>query len=125
MPGGATIARRTKYTPETVQKLLDALKMGATYQLACGYAGIHFDTFNEWRKAKPEFSEQVSLAEGMAAFGWLSQIEAAARDGTWQAAAWKLERRYPQDYGRSVTEHQGKDGGPLVIALAGVDLERV
>ncbi len=117
--------RRTKYTPETVKKITDALKLGATYKLACGYAGIHFDTFNEWVKAKPEFSEQVSLAEGTGAITWLAKIEKAATDGTWQAAAWKLERRYPQDYGRTVTEHQGKDGGALVVTIAGVDLERV
>jgi hypothetical protein len=118
------MARKTKYTPEVVKKLTDAIKLGATYQLACGYAGISFETFNEWRKAKPEFSEQVSLAEGSGAVTWLAKIEKAASVGTWQAAAWKLERRYPQEYGRTVQEHQGKDGTPLVL-LAGVETERV
>ena len=42
-------------------------------------------------------------------------IEQAAKDGTWQAAAWKLERRYPQEYGKTVQEHQGKDGGPIQV----------
>jgi hypothetical protein len=27
--------------------------------------------------------------------------------GTWQAAAWKLERRHPHIYGRRVVEHDG------------------
>ena len=41
--------------------------------------------------------------------GWLAKIEQAANQGHWQAAAWKLERRYPQEYGRTVqnVEHSG------------------
>lgn len=94
------MARPTKYTPETVEKILEAIRKGATYELAAGYAGITYETFNAWMKAKPTFSVAVKAAEGVAALGWLEKIEAAANDGNWQAAAWKLERRYPRDYGR-------------------------
>ena len=111
------MARRTKYTPEVVQRLTDALQLGATYELACNYAGISYETFNEWRKAKVEFSDAVQKAEGVAVIGWLAKIENAANDGEWTAAAWKLERRYPQQYGRKVQEIQGKDGGPLTIRV--------
>lgn len=100
------MARRTKYTPETVKKITDAIKIGATYSLAAGYAGIAESTLYDWLAKRPEFSEAVKAAEGMGAVGWLAKIEKAASDGTWQAAAWKLERRYPQDYGRTVQEHQ-------------------
>lgn len=102
------MARKSKYTPEVVKKLTDAIKLGATYELACGYAGIHYDTFNEWIKAKSEFSEAVKAAEGAAAVGWLARIEQAAVK-SWQAAAWKLERRYPETYGRTVQDHRIKD----------------
>jgi hypothetical protein len=49
---------------------------------------------------------------------WLARIEQAASEH-WQAAAWKLERRYPKDYGRSVQQHEvgGPDGGPLTIVF--------
>lgn len=109
------MARKSKYTPETVAKILEAIKMGATYDLAAGYAGVHYDTFNEWRKGKSEFSEQLKNAEGIAAMIWLAKIERAASDGEWQAAAWKLERRYPHSYGKTVQaqEHSGPDGGPI------------
>jgi hypothetical protein len=40
----------------------------------------------------------------------LAKIEKAASDNNWAAAAWKLERRYPDVYGRTVQEHTGKDG---------------
>lgn len=110
------MGRRSKYTPETVKKLTDAIKLGATYELACGYAGISFETFRQWRDRKPAFLDAIKAAEGVAAVGWLAKIEKAASDGTWQAAAWKLERRYPEEYGRQGTqriENVGDGGGPM------------
>lgn len=94
------MSRPTKYTDETLDKLLKSIAVGAPYTHACNYAGISFETFNEWRKDKPEFSELVKEAEGKAVTGWLAKIEKAASDGNWQAAAWKLERRYPHEFGR-------------------------
>lgn len=116
------MARPTKYTPETVNKITQAISMGATYELAASYAGITYKTFNEWMNSpsKSAFCEAVKLAEGKAALVWLAKIEQAASDGAWQAAAWKLERRYPHAYGRNVTQMEvmGKDGGPVEISDA-------
>lgn len=95
--------RKSKYTPDTVKRLTDAITLGATYELACHYAGIHIDTFYEWQKQHPEFTETIKNAEGKGVLQWLAKIEKAASDGSWQAAAWKLERRYPQDYGLRLT----------------------
>ena len=116
------MGRRSKYTPETVDKICQAIELGATYKLACQYAGINFDTFCQWRETKSEFSDRINTAEGKAAHRWLAKIEVAA-NVHWQAAAWKLERRYPQDYGKTVQEqqHTGKDGGPLTITIFAED----
>ena len=113
------MARPTKYNADTAKKICDAIRIGATYKLACNFAGISEDTFALWRKKIPEFDTDVVQAEGAGAVGWLAKIEKAANDGTWQAAAWKLERRYPQQYGRQVIEqqHTGKDGGPIHVAI--------
>lgn len=92
--------RRTKRTPETAAKLVQAIRLGATYELACGYAGIDRSTFYRWMNADSDFYNTIKNAEGMGAIGWLAKIEKAANDGSWQAAAWKLERRYPEIYGR-------------------------
>lgn len=109
--------RRTKYTPETVDKLTQAIRLGATYQLACNYAGIGVSTFHDWLNAKPEFSQAIKEAEGKAAVLWLGKIEQAASDGNWQAAAWKLERRYPDMYGRNRVELTGANGGPVQVEM--------
>jgi hypothetical protein len=93
-----------------IDKLASAIQIGATYQLAALYAGISHDTFLRWRKKAekaPEGSDLARLrdrlqeAEGRAAIGWLARIEQEANNGDWKAAAWKLERRYPETYGRT------------------------
>jgi transposase len=94
------MARPSKYTPEAVERIVEALEQGATYEAAAAHAGVHYDTLNEWRKEFPEFSEALKGAEAKAELHWLEQIEAAAADGAWQAAAWRLERRYPARWGR-------------------------
>ena len=106
--------RRSKYTPETVDKLTQAIRLGATYQLACNYAGIGVSTFHDWLNKKPEFLEAITQAEGDAAIKWLALVNKGAQDLP-QWAAWMLERRYPQDYGKRAVEVSGPDGGAIVI----------
>ena len=111
--------------PALRTRILDALRVGATYVHACAYGGIAYNTFNEWMKrgeaarsgAFLDFYEDVKKAEGDAVAKWLGVIDKAALDGQWQAAAWKLERRYPETYGRRIiqTEVSGRDGGPVEI----------
>ena len=115
----------TKRTPENLQKIVQAIKLGATYELAANYAGMSYETFNEWRKADVEVSEAIKQAEGQAAVLLLSKIEQAATDGNWQAAAWKLERRYPKMYGRTVQEqeHSGELKVNVVYAKPSTDTD--
>lgn len=113
------MGRRSKYTPEVVQRITQAIELGATYELACGYAGISTATFYDWQNKKPDFLEAIKAAEGRASVKWLAKIEQAASEGTWQAAAWKLERRYPTQYGRSVQDVNAKVdvAGEVAITL--------
>lgn len=113
-----SVPARSKYTPERVKRFLDAVRLGSTYRLAAAYAGISHETYANWLDSKPEFFAAVKEAEGVAVVGWLAKIEKAANDGNWQAAAWKLERRLPEDFGRKdrqSVELTGKDGGPIEL----------
>ena len=110
------MSRPSKLTESTMQKLCDAIALGATYTLAAKFAGISYATLKVWRaqaeQARPgtkarQLLERLDDAEGRAAVRWLGQIEQAAREGAWQASAWRLERRYPQEYGRQVIQHDG------------------
>lgn len=109
--------RKTKYTPETVQKIVQALNVGATYKIACDYAGIGTTTFYDWINSKPEFSDAVKEAEGSGAVMILARIRKEADSGSWQAGAWILERRYPEMYGRKVIQHAGDPDAPLHIVI--------
>ena len=108
-----SMARPTKYNEERAAQIEQAIGVGATRKLACLYAGIDIGTLENWEKRYSVFSERLKKAEGRASIGWLAKIEKAANE-EWQAAAWKLERRYPQDYGRKVTEVTGAGGKELL-----------
>ena len=44
------MARPTKYTPEAVKRITDALSAGASRRAAADYAGIDQDTLANWMK---------------------------------------------------------------------------
>ncbi|MDA0990771.1 MAG: hypothetical protein O3A51_08475 [Verrucomicrobia bacterium] len=126
------MARPTKLTPETQKIIVDAIQLGSTYVLASQAAGIAYNTFNEWMKAGEvaksgvvrEFYESVKKAEGQRVARWLSKIEAAANDGVWTAAAWKLERIYPETYGRQRVEIE-HSGNINVSSLSDEELQAI
>lgn len=112
-----------KLTPEAIEKISHAIRLGATYDLAASYAGISRVTLWGWLKKGEkansgkfkELYDAVNEAEGKAAIGWLAKIEQAANDGNWAAAAWKLERRYPNDYGRQRLDIESDNKVEIVV----------
>lgn len=111
------MGRKLKLTPEVQDLIVKALGVGATHEQVCGVAGISHECFYNWlrqgetgRQPYSDFSEAVKKAEHQASVGWLALIEQAARQGHWQAAAWKLERRYPKMWGRQLAD---ADAQPL------------
>lgn len=64
------------------------------------------------------FAEEVEKARAQSEVRALTHIQQAALDGTWQAAAWFLERSHPQRWGRRRMEHVGPDGGPVQVDVS-------
>lgn len=67
--------------------------------------GISKTTLKVWRlraangeEPYAAFMARVEKAEAAGAVAALDCIQAAAKEGTWQAAAWLLERRYPKQF---------------------------
>ncbi|HEY7119665.1 MAG TPA: hypothetical protein VH475_23950 [Tepidisphaeraceae bacterium] len=105
------MARPTKLTPQVHAILVDAVRRGASYALAASAAGIHAVTFEQWRAAGKlatqgrayELVLAIQQAEAEAALMRLDRLRVAGEEH-WQADAWWLERRFPQDFGRRITE---------------------
>ena len=110
--------RPTKYTPETSKIILDAIGLGVPFRHACAMAGIDESTFSRWRDRYADFADAVKAAEARAVAGRLARIR-RAEDESWQAAAWYLERRYPQEFGRTVQDvnHGGQADNPVPIVI--------
>jgi hypothetical protein len=90
---------QTKRTPEVDARIAQAIRLGGSYRDAAAYAGISEDTLARWRKRFADFAALLARAEAEAKVHWLARIEqAGAQD--WRALAWKLERRYPAEWGR-------------------------
>lgn len=103
------------YDNRFLAKLEEALSRGATLAIAARYAGVSPSRLAGWCKqdleGNPRFrglNALIDRARADAAIALLACIDASAQDGDWRAAAWKLERLYPEDYGRKITTtHHG------------------
>ena len=114
--------RYTKLTPELQQEFIAAIESGLTNKSACDYVGIDESTFYAWlniaRKAeleaaengtkipkniKPfsEFSKSLKKAEARFKAYHCKNIKRAGDEGAWQASAWLLERKFPEEYGKN------------------------
>ena len=120
-----TCLARTKLTEEMVGQAIrlkaDGLSNG---DIICAL-GIHESTFYRWI-GNPRGRLQRALCEGLkkeeASFKQtlLTTIRAAAlaRNQYWTAAAWLLERKYPDEYGKADRQRDdGRDGDAPRIVL--------
>jgi len=94
--------RPTKYSPETVHKLLAGLADGLPIKSACIIAGIGVSTLSDWREKYPELEERMAEAREKARLKMLQRIKRAS-ENDWRAAAEWLRLTFPQDYRRVST----------------------
>jgi transposase len=115
------VARPTKLTPETRDRILQALRAGNHAEAACRAAGIATSTSYSWLdrgEREPDalygaFAEAVRRAEAEAEVHAVAVVRRAMADD-WRAALAYLERRHPARWRRQqVTELVGADGGPI------------
>jgi len=92
--------RPSKYTPERVKRITDALAAGNSRKAAAAYGGISDDALGSWMRRYADFADAVKSAEAQAEVAHVANIAQASRDGSWQASAWWLERRRHQEWGR-------------------------
>ena len=115
--------RPSKLNEELLKDMKGLFERGGFRNEVCGAVGISYVTFLNWmergRKAKTgqflEFFDTIKKAE---AVGKLSHIVNITRhsEQSWQASAWFLERRYPEEF-RKVDriESTGINGQPQQV----------
>lgn len=146
------IGRPSKMQPEVIERLLMALRQGASINMACKFAGISSEIFSIWAKRAREYQDAlmkvtkreleyeatyqatgekfkltpsekrilekptkdvidaielfVLIDQAIAECGVrdLASISKAANNGAWTAAAFRLSKRFPQEYGARAEE---------------------
>src|SRR5215831_11568853 len=86
-----------KLTPERRDRILDAIRAGATRRAAAGHANVDESTLWRWTQRNATFASDLARAEHDVEVRYAALIQHAASDD-WRAAAWWLERRRPADY---------------------------
>lgn len=87
----------TKYNAKVVERICEGIAAGLRQADAAEYAGINPDTFYEWKKGRPDFTERLQRAELWGKKANLDIINEAKR-ADWRAAAWLLQRRHPAEF---------------------------
>jgi hypothetical protein len=76
------------------------LSVGGSRTTAARYVGCSPSTIRNTSERDPQFAEQLDQAESRHEVGYLQNIRAASqKEQYWRAAAWALERHYPDRYG--------------------------
>src|SRR4051812_44369286 len=86
--------------PGIVGGVLSAIELGAPMLEAIGYGGIGVTTWYSWLRADPDLDERTRQARARALMARLVKIR-EAESSDWRAAAWWIEKRYPEEFGRS------------------------
>ncbi len=117
--------RKSKLTSELIKEAYKLVAAGNYIKDVYPILGIDESTWYRWlsegEKAKSglkrEFYETIKKAEKDAIARNVALIQRAAQDGNWQAAAWWLERKYFEDWGRKdkVDLSADKDGFKVIV----------
>lgn len=103
------MARKSKLSKERIESVCKYIKLGLPQKVAAAYSGINEATFYRWMErgeSNPksmygEFCEAVKRAVAESEATLVANIRLAAnKTASWQAAAWMLERRFPDRWAR-------------------------
>lgn len=123
--------RPAKINENLIKTITQAVKVGNYLETASAFAGISRSTLYEWlrrgkrEKQRLEKNDRARMKKEEALYVLLvdsleqAQAEAEVRDvaligeaakSQWQAAAWRLERKYPSKWGRT-KQRENEDEG--------------
>jgi hypothetical protein len=135
---GRPRGRPTKLTPGAVDRICEAVNLGASWRLACLAGGVSYPCLRNWinrgeaevrrlaenphakirTKELPfvDFLYRIRSAEGEGLVTNLRNVRQAADEGDWKASWVVLQARYPETFGASQRfSFTGAGGGPIQL----------
>lgn len=121
------MARPTKFTQETIDKICEAIRSGAHPEIAAGFAGVSIRTFWRWyergktarRGEYRDFAAAIDRADHTAEVSLAATVRKAGNKD-WRAAREILRARYPERWARpdkvDVTAKVEHAGGVIIEA---------
>jgi hypothetical protein len=113
------------FTPERTQAIVTFLRSGSFIETAVAASGVSRSTFFVWMKRgeKAHMGKfrkfYLDVRKAMADFeiAAVNSIRRAGEESSWQASAWLLERKFPDEWGKiERVESTGANGGPIEVA---------
>jgi transposase len=125
------MAYPSKLTPELQTQLCKLIAAGSPPAVAAQASGIAEGTFYAWmRRAESNrkadlryrnFKRAVELASAESEAILVTRIAKAASAGSWSAAAWILERRWPQRWSKPADRPQERGDHEPADPFAALD----
>lgn len=103
---------KEKLHKEDIPVCVKMKKRGLNDKDIAAYLGVRRETFSQWvnhprTENQTNLSNALKKAEADAKAAMLTAIQKAAMEPkTWQAAAWWLERKYPEEFARPEVQLQ-------------------
>jgi len=110
--------RATKYTKIRAHNICSNIASGNTLRAAALAEGISEATLHRWRNEKADFAKMVEQAIGVSEANLVQKLTSSE---DWRAAAWILERRFPQTWSKKdhidmhVSRSEGLDEIKMMI----------
>src|SRR4051812_6703054 len=106
--GGPKRGRPSGYAPKIIDMMCDKIRrFGLSDSAAAEFVGMGSSTVSRWKQLYPEIAPKLQQARQEIRVHHLEIIEQAAQAENgrgWRASAWMLERLFPADYARKVSD---------------------
>ena len=117
---------KTKKTPEAINALEEALRLGCPISIACEHAGITGTTYFAWQAADPELANRFTRARSSGVVRSLGTIRSAAQTD-WRAAESFLKLSRPESFNRKMADAEASvtvgNGEPVTFTLRLGDMD--
>jgi len=132
----------TLCTPDLIDKFIGYIIAGNYIETAAKACGIDKTSVYDWMrkgrdhyegkdnkpvKAREPFLTFVKRLDEAQAIAEMYDIQTIRKAShiRWEAAAWRLERKFPKRWGRKRLEITGADGGPIQVIEVGKPMDLI